>query len=434
MVVQNVLILMAKKSKPFVGILLLSTVFISGLSGCGKQLNPLVEAQPNDQSRTSQSLPNVQSAVAQNRPLQAPIQETGDTAPQQKVSLRSQIEGQLQTVTVDVGDKVKEGQVVAKLNDNLLQTNVAEAEAELASRLAQVNRSRNQVKNAQIQLEQAQAQAQQAQADAQRFQNLAQAGAISQQEAEVAQTEAIVADKQVRVAQEQIRIEQDAVATAQEQVKVQRSIIAQAQERLSYSTLKSPMTGVVLARATDPGNLIQPGDQVLTIGDFRNVTVKVSVSELALGDIRQGQLVTVNLDAFPNKSYTGRVSRISPAANRETRQVPIEINLPNPRERIGSGLLARVTFPREATQTVVIPETALQGETENQTATIYTLNTTTEPPTVTAKTVQIGDRANNQVEILSGLDPETPYIVRSSRPLQSGEAVRLSAVSRTTFF
>lgn len=428
MALKNGGILISKKSKTSFGIfLLVSSVFLPSLVGCGKQFQAAVEAQPREEA----SLPKVESAIAQRKSLQASFTYQGDTSPKQVVSLRSQAEGQLQTLTVDVGDRVQQGQVLAQLNDTLLRTNIAEAEAELASRLAAVNRSRNQVKNAEIQLEQAQAQAQQAQADAQRFQNLAEQGAIAEQEAEVAETEAIVAQKQVRAAREQIKIEQDAVATAQEQVRVQRSIIAQAKERLSYSTLKSPLTGIVLERVTDPGNLIQPGDEVVRIGDFQTIKVRVNVSELALGDIRRGQIVTVNLDAFPNESYTGTVTRISPAANQQTRQVPIEVTLPNPQARIGSGLLARVTFPRPAAEQVVIPETALQEETDNSTATVFVLNPTTEPPKVEAKTVQLGDRANNYVEILSGLNPQTPYIIRSSRPLQSGEAVRLSAVSQT---
>jgi RND family efflux transporter MFP subunit len=430
MALKKLAIFVSQNSKASLRILLLSGLLIPTLVGCGERFNSSAEAQSENGSEEN-ALPNVQSAIAQQKSLRQPITEKGDTAPQQVVSLRSQAEGRLEQLTADVGDPVEKGQVLAQLNDNLLQTNIAEAEAELASRLAEVNRARNQVKNAKIQLEQAQAQAQQAQADARRLQNLAKQGAIPEQEAEVAQTEAIVAQKQVRAAREQIQIEQDAVATAQEQVQVQRSIIAQAKERLSYSTLKSPITGVVLERVTDPGNLIQPGDEVLSIGNFEKVKVEVVVSELALSEIDPGQQVNVKLDAFPNESYTGRVTRISPAANPQTRQVPVEVTLPNPEGRIGSGLLARVSFPRQTTEQVVIPETALQEETENNTATIFTLNTTTQPPTVEAQTVQLGDRANNQVEILSGLDPKAQFVVRSSGSLSDGDAVRLSALSTT---
>ena len=419
---------MPRHRKTSLGIILLSSLLIPNLVGCSEGFNTSVEAQP-EQPQERKSLPKVESAIAQTQSLRDTFTYKGDTTPQQVVSLRSQAEGQLQTLTVDVGDNVEKGQILGQLNDTLLQTDLGEAEAELASRLAAVNRSRNQVKTAQIQLEQAQAEAEQAKADARRFTNLAEQGAIAQQEAEVAQTEAIVAEKQVRAAQEQIKIEQEAVATAQEQVKVQHSIIDQAQERRSYTTLKSPITGVILERVTDPGNLIRPGEEVLTIGDFQNVKVRVTVSELVLGEIRQGQAVTVNLDAFPNESYQGRITRISPSGNAQTRQVPIEITLPNPQRRIGSGLLARVTFSREASEQVVIPEIALQEEKEDNTATIFVLNATTEPPTVEAKRVQLGDRANDRVEILSGLTAGTAFIVRSSSSLTSGDAVRLSALS-----
>jgi len=430
MALKTFAILLSKNGKASWKMLLLSSLLIPTLAGCGERFDSPVEAQPQNQGQQP-SLPNVQSAIAQTKSLRSPLRVKGDTAPEQVVSLRSQAEGQLESLTVDVGDRVQQGQVLAQLNDTLLKTDIAEAEAELASRLAQLNRSRNQVKNAQIQLEQAQAQAEQAQADAKRLKNLAEQGALPKQEAELAQTEATVAQKQVQAAQEQIEIEKDAVETAQEQVQVQRSIIAQAKERLSYSTLESPITGVVLERITDPGNLIQPGDEVLTIGDFQTVKVRVLVSELALGEIRQGQPVQVKLDAFPDESYEGSVTRISPAANPETRQVPVEVTLPNPERRLGSGLLARVSFPSQTQEQVIIPESALQDETENGTATVFTLNQTTKPPTVEAQTVQLGDRANNQVEIILGLDPQTPYVVRSSRPLKSGEAVQLSALSPT---
>lgn len=418
-----------KRSSPLALILLLGLLF-PVLSSCGERFSSAVDAQPEESESEEESKARVESAIAQKKAIREPLTYKGDTAPQQTVTLRSQAEGQLQELTVDVGDTVKSGQTLAQLNDVLLQTDIAEAKAELASRKAEVNRLRNEVKNAEIALEQAQAEAQQAQADANRQQNLAEQGAVAQQQAEVATTEATVAQQQVRAAREQIRIAEDAVASAQEQVKAQESIIAQAQERRSYSTLKSPLTGVVLERVTDPGNLVEPGDEVLTLGDFENVKIRVLVSELALGEIQRGQQVKVTLDAFPNETYQGSVTRISPSAN-DSRQVPVEVRIPNPDRRIGQGLLARVTFPRQEMEQVVIPETALHDE-EGDTATVFTLNQDQDSPTVEAQTVELGKRVNNQVEILSGLEPETTYIVRSSRSLESGEVVRLSAISQSS--
>lgn len=419
-----------KRSSPLASILLLG-LFVPLLSSCGELFSSTVDAQPEARESKQESKASVESAIAQRKAIREPLTYKGDTAPQQTVTLRSQAEGQLQELTVDAGDRVEQGQTIAQLNDRIVQTDITEAEAELASRQSEVNRLRNQVRNAEVELEKVQAQAQQAQADARRLQNLAEQGAVAQQEAELAATEATVAQQEVRAAQEQIRIDQDAVASAQEQVSAQESIIAQAQERRSYSTLKSPLTGVVLERVTDPGNLVEPGEEVLTLGDFEKVKIRVLVSELALGEIQRGQQVEVALDAFPDETYSGRVTRISPSTSNDSRQVPVEVQIPNPDRRIGQGLLARVTFSRQEVERVVIPETALHDE-EGDTATVFTLNRDQDSPTVEAQTVELGERVNDEVEILSGLEPETPYVVRSSRSLQSGETVRLSALSQNS--
>jgi HlyD family secretion protein len=130
--------------------------------------------------------------------------------------------------------------------------------------------------------------------------------------------------------------------------------------------------------------------------------------------------------------------------------------LPNPDERIGSGLLARVSFGRQQMEQVTIPEAAItagrerrgqanqnrpeQGESEQsrsqpsetqpQTATLFVVNRQGEKSTVVARKVQLGDRANGQVEVLSGLNEGESFVVRSGGELKEGAAVRLSVISQ----
>ncbi len=398
-------------------------VLFPGLAGCDSIFSKEVEARPkiNRQRRS----PTVEVAIAGLDRLREPLAYIGNTQPVRQVSLRSQTEGRLLQLNVDVGDRVQIGQVLAKLDDTILRTNLREAEAELAARQSEVRSALNEVSNAKVRAEQAEVELEQAEADAARNISLAKAGALSRQQAEIAQKDAAVAAKVLRSAREQIRIEREALATARQRVKVQLSVVAEERERLSYANLTSPISGTVFQRLTEPGNLIQPGNELLKLGDFSEVKIVVPVSELGLSRVRVGQTVKVRLDAFPSQKIRGRVSRISPAADITARQIPVEVIIPNPQRRIGSGLLARVEFGDRTPDKIVVPITALQGK-----DTVFIVEGDGENATVKAQKVKLGDRYNDRVEIILGLKPGDRFVARSSRPLTTGQSVRLSALSQ----
>jgi RND family efflux transporter MFP subunit len=386
----------------------------------------------------------VDVAIARTELLRQQPEYTGTTNASRVVSLRSQVEGRLLALNVDIGSAVKGGQVIGQLDDALLLTALKQAEAQLASLKSEVARARTQVSNARAEVERLRLVVVQAQADSQRQQKLLKEGAIALQAAEQSQTEARTATQALRAATEQVRTEQQAVAAAQGRVVAQQALVAEAKERRSYAKLISPIAGVITEKVTEPGNLVQPGNEILKIGDFSRAKVLVQVSELELGKIQLGQSVEVSLDAFPNKKYTGKVIRISPAADVTARLVPVEVEIANSDGKIGSGLLARVKFQSTTQQRVVIPQTAIQQrrgketpasasgrETPNQNrnGTVFVINNTDDKPKVTAKSVTLGERADSKVEILSGLQPGESYVVRTGKPLKDGEAVRISVIS-----
>lgn len=425
--------------------------------GCGSLPKESAEAQSQrsgGNQREGGATP-VDAAVARTSVLRQDPEYTGSTVPFRTVSLRSQVEGRLLALNVDVGDRVKQGQIIAQLDDALLRTAQNQAEAELAALKSEVARANAQVSNARAEVGSAQAELQQAQADAQRQEKLLKEGAIAQQAAEQARTEARTAAQALRAAQEQVRTEQQALAAAQGRVVAQQAVVAEAKERRSYARLTSPITGVVLEKVTEPGNLLQAGNEALRIGDFSRVKVVVQLSELELAKVRVGQSVKVQLDAFPNQTYTGQVTRISPAADITARLVPVEVVIPNPNGNIGSGLLARVNFETQTQARVVIPETALQGQQrDNQTrgqgeqqekqrsassssesqprqrqGTVFVVTEVDGKAKVTARAVTLGERANGNVEVLSGLQPGERFVARSGKPLKDGETVGLSILS-----
>ncbi|MCW6037490.1 efflux RND transporter periplasmic adaptor subunit [Spirulina subsalsa FACHB-351] len=377
----------------------------------------------------------VNIATARTGNLETPVEYTGTTQPLRVISLRSQVEGRLLSLNADVGDRVTQGQPLVRLDDSILITSVNQAQAELAALEAQIELERSKVGDARTALERAKIELQQAENDAARFASLAKEGAIAQREAETAQTAVAVAQQAVRSAQERVRTEEKAVESALGRVGAQRSVLAQQQQRQSFAQLTSPITGVVLERISEPGDLVSAGGQVLKLGDFSQVRIVVPISELDLGQLQLGQLVRVSLDAFPNEPFVGRLERISPMADPTSRQVPVEVIIPNSSGQIGSGLLARVKFEASQRPRVVVPEGALgnggNGQGDEQQGELFVLRDmgTDDQATVESRQVFLGDRRDGKVEILSGLQPGDRFVVNSERPLRNNATVRLSILS-----
>jgi len=371
---------------------------------------------------------SVDVAIAQVGSLGADLRYTGTTQPLRQATLRTRTEGLLLQLAVDVGDPVQAGQLLGQLDPTLLQAALLQAQSQLAAQESQVAQAQAQLSNARTQVEQARLNLLQLEADAERLGQLAQEGAVSAQQAEQARTAARTAAQALRSAEEQVRVQEQAVVAAQRQVEAQGSLVAQARERLSYTQLRSPLTGVVLSRQADPGTFLNAGADVLTVADFSQVRVEFPLSELELARVQVGQAVQVELDAFPGQRFAGQIARISPAADPQARLIPVEVVIPNPGGRIGSGLLARVELTRPQAQRVIVPATAIQ-QNEPGAALVFVVERQGETARVLARPVQLGAQRDGQVEIVSGLEAGEPFVVRSAAPLQDGQEVQLSVIS-----
>lgn len=392
--------------------------------------------------------------------LRAPLTLVGTTQPVELVGVRARVEGHLERLTVDVGDAVKKGQELGRLSTALLDAEVHETEAGLAEARSQVASAEAGVAQARSALEQARLAQAQAQVEARRYQRLAQRGIASRQEAEQRATQARTARQAVRAAAQQVRTQQSLVSAAKARVRAQSALLAAARERRSFASLRSPVDGRVVERLYALGDLVQAGGEVLRVGDFSQVEVALSVSELELSRVKPGQRISVRLDAFGDTLFNGTVARVSPQADPLSRLVPVEVVLDNPEGRIGGGLLARVRLDNGGEQRLLVLESALrvdqpgapgglsgaQGgsgagsgtdgdgglpEASPNEGRVFVVTGSADGggARVEERRVRLGARADGQVEILSGLNEGDRVVVRSERPLQPGSEVRPSALS-----
>lgn len=402
------------------------------LPGCqflAKQESILAQEQ-KFQSSAQKPVTTVDVVVASQESLATTQEYIGTTQPTTELSLRSQVEGTLISLSVDVGDRVSRGQVVGQIDDSLLVAVVNQEQAELASLESDLVRAKIEVKNAEIRVEEAVIRLQQAENDRERYKNLAQKGLISQQEAESFATAAKVAEKAVLLAEESVNVAKQAVASAIGRVAAQKSVVAESIQRQAYTKLIAETTGIVTHKVSEPGNLVREGEEILKIGNLNPIKVVVLLSELDLERVAVGQTVEVKLDAFPESSFSGRVNRIAPLANVATRQIPIEIIIPNPDNVIKGGLLTRVSFISSMTSQVIIPESAvIEEDGKNYVFVVARENSQKREGVVTKRQVQLGDRLNPKVAILQGVKSGEKIVIRSSQPLNDGETIGLSIIS-----
>lgn len=260
-------------------------------------------------------------------------------------------------------------------------------------------------------------------------------GAISQAQAGVATAESVLAEaianykrfsalyQQQAIPQQQFQQVEMAYLVAQGNRDAARAALVQAQAQLHYVDIRAPFAGTVVARFVDPGQLIAPGQPLMTLQSAGCLQVVVQVSQHAFEQLRVGQEVPVSIEGsnYQAQQVQTAVARLVAAADPVTHSHSVKLNLPAG-SSAGSGDFARVQIQVGTQHVVVLPQSAIQRR-----AGIDGVFVVNRDGTASFRMVRLGERSAAGVTVLAGVVTGEVVVVRADGELNNGVKVQISA-------
>jgi HlyD family secretion protein len=292
---------------------------------------------------------------------------TGKVEPITKVEIKSKASGIVKRLHVDAGDRVKSGQVLVELDKEEILARVDQAQAQLQASEASMKATAADLERAKVDAEGPDVPL--LKRAYERAQGMAREGVVSVAAQEDAQKNYELALNKQKVARAQLIVLNSKVTQAQAQVQQDRANLKQLQEQLSYTTITSPIDGIVLSRDVEVGDAVSSilvlgssATLIMTLGDTSEVYVKGKVDESDIGKVYLGQPARIKVESFKDKTFNGKVTKISPMGvekdNVTTFEVRVSIN--NPGGELKANMTANAEVILEEHKNVLqIPEGAI---------------------------------------------------------------------------
>jgi RND family efflux transporter MFP subunit len=360
--------------------------------------------------------PVVEVAVA--RPAGDPAQQTllnasGYVTPRRRATVAAKITGRVTGVFFDEGNRAKNGQLLATLDDSDVRRALESSVADRDSSKAAIQDYEVQLRYAEIQLR--------------RATELKAANVQSQDQLDNAQTAA-----------DSLRAK---IALAKQQVIASNARIQEAQQAVDNCTIRAPFAGIIVSKDAQVGEMVSPISAgggftrtgIATIVDMNSNEVEVDVNEAYIARVEPGQRVTSTLDAYPDWQIPSHVRTVIPTADRQKATVKVRISFDKLDPRILPDMGVKVAFMGEdeakkkgaakstsPKPTAIVPKSAIR--TENGKSYVFLMRDTK----LERRGVTLGNDRGSDVEIMAGVNSGDSLVARGPENLQDGEAVRIN--------
>ncbi len=392
---------------------LLATILSVALGSCSGPSSAKSEA------RTETAAPAVAVEKAARASLSHTLALTAEFTPYQEIDVMSKVAGFVKNINVDIGDRVRAGQVLAVLE-------VPEMQDDLTKAAATVQLSDAEIKRAKDDVQRAQAGHEIAHLSYQRLLDVSKTkpGLVAQQEIDDARSKDLVGEAQVSAAQSNLM-------AAEQQTQVSRADQSRYKTLFNYTRVTAPFNGVITMRYANQGSMIQAGTAsqsqampVVRLSQNNLLRLLLPVPESAVSHIQLGQQVEVHVSSL-NRSFVGKVARFSEKVSTATRTMETEVDVPNPSLLLIPGMYAEVDLQLESkTNVLSIPVAAVDLTSADRQ--VYRIS---GGGIVEIVPVKLGLETSTRVEISSGLKEGDLVVVGGRAGLKSGDKVNPQIVN-----
>ena len=367
------------KGKQRLHALAAAAVAVIALAACnGKEAESATPDTPNAVAVGAENI-----AVVTEGDLSSGPAISGALAPEREATVRAQVPGAVMKVNVDQGVRVAKGTSLAQIDDRTLRDAFLSARSGFNTAQNAAERSKR---------------------DLERSERLAQAGAIAERDLE-----------QARLAN----------AGATSQLADAQARLTMAQKQLDDAQIRAPFAGVVSIRSVSEGDVVSPGTALFTIVDPASMRFEASVPAAQLSQVKTGAPVSFMVSGYPDRRFTGRVSRINPTVDASTGQVKIVVAVPNQSSNLVAGLFADGRIASERRKGLITPYSAVDLRGLKPTV-LRLKGGVAERVEVT---LGVRDEDQERYEILTGVAAGDTLLIGAAQGITPGTVVRVSVPS-----
>ena len=359
-----------------------------------------------------------QVTPVQRMSVQRLVDLSGTLLSPDQAKISSEVAGIIREVRVQLGTEVKAGDVLVRLEPRELQFALDRAESALRQVEAQLGIDRGQDKqlppDEQIaSVRQAMANRDDARQAFERAQNLNGRGLLTRADRDTAET-------RVKVTEANYQAALDTVHSLKASLQDRRASHELAQKKLADAVIKAPVAGSISERLVQPGEFIRENTQVATIVQMSPLKLKSAIQEKNASLIRPGQTVEFDVEAFLNRTFTGKVAYVSPSVDQATRTFAVEALVDNSDRQLKPGFFAKgVVLTHVDAEVLAVPEDAIS--TLAGVSTVYVI----EDGKARQQQISLGARQHKLVEVTAGLKGDERLATTNLSQLATGVTVQL---------